>query len=272
VLGVGNREANQTSVDEVWEAIQALMEKPRGRRRIAIATATKDRAILLQHMLKSAQETIWPEDVDWSWYISDDASNEQVYDLLTRSKEYLQLAIRGPVTLYRNPNTIGCDYNVTRVLHYAYASGADVGQQPDWVLSLDSDMIMHPEWAIRSMELLDWAEANDRDVMAFSPYNSMMHAPHANFCPGAVVKTTIGGPCTFFRTDLLKHLQLHTQVTPRWGNGIPGWDWKMTDEITKRGGEIACLSPSYAQHLGKVGAHSTGRGIHDHAPDFILNQ
>jgi hypothetical protein len=265
VLGVGNREANQTSVDEVWEAIQALMQKPRGRRRIAIATATCDRLILLQKMLQGATNTVWPEDVDWSWHISDDASHEQVYSLLSQSHPYLEQAIRGPVRMWRNPNRLGCDYNVTKVLHEA------ANTSPDWVLTLDSDMTMHPEWAVRSMELLDWAEANDKDLMAFSPYNSMMHAPFGNFCPGAVQKTTVGGPCTFIRTDLLRDLALHTKVVPKWGNGEPGWDWKLTDEIKRRGGTIACLSPSYVQHLGKVGAHSTGRGTHDHAPDYIMN-
>jgi hypothetical protein len=96
-----------------------------------------------------------------------------------------------------------------------------------------------------------------------------MHRPSGELFPGVIRKDTVGGACTLIRESLLREFRLHRKATIRWGRKEPGWDWKLSDAIQEQNGIIACLAPSYAQHIGKKGVHSTGAVDFDMALDFV---
>jgi hypothetical protein len=262
VLGIGNANSRDTSIDEVWDAMEDVIEQPRGKRKIALATATRDRTGYLTQMLDSVEKTQWPLDADLRWYFSDDASREDVHRLLKDRRKNLELQMRGSTHVMLNARPLGCDRNVLQAIYTALSS------EPDWVCAIDSDMIVHPRWLAEMLRVIDWAEANDEPLMAITAFNSRMHGEGPVFCEGAVRKGSLGGPCTMIRADLLRDLQLQSKATIYWGRGEPGWDWKMAEAIQGAGGHMVSLVPSYAQHIGEQGAHALANNF-DMASDFV---
>jgi hypothetical protein len=128
-------------------------------------------------------------------------------------------------------------------------------------------VVVHPEWMERACAALDWAEARGIPLYALGIFNSRMHASGEELWPGVVQKGSLGGACTLIRADILRELKLDQRVTDLWGRGEPGWDWKLCDGIRERGGMIAALTPCYAQHVGRTGAHAGA--AFDDAADFV---
>lgn len=233
------------------------------RRKIALATAVRDRPDYLRGMIQAALHTQWSRDAEFSWFFSDDASEEAVCRMLLEHADPLEAVLKGQVHLERNAVPLGCDRNVLQAIYTAIAS------EPEWVCVVDSDMVMHPRWMTLLLEVVRWAEANEQPLMAVTAFNSRMHQPGRQLIPGVIRKDSVGGACTMIKESLLTELRLHKKVTTGWGSSEPGWDWKLTDAIRERRGLIACLSPSYAQHIGEKGAHSTGAVGFDTALDFV---
>jgi hypothetical protein len=260
VVGIGRTSCKETSIAEVWEQMTDLMTKPKHRRSIALATAYWNRLDYLTQVLSHGADTSFPVDHEFSWTFLNDGSTDKSPEMVMQQAKVLKTAIRGDVHSIRQDHR-GCDFAVTAAIKHALI------RKPDWVCTVDSDVALNHEWVQRLCEMVDWAEEQSLPLMAISAFNSRLHGTVKTLRPGLVQKGSIGGACLMIRADLLQELQLHSKVTPRWGNGEPGWDWKLVDAIKQRGGIIAALSPSYAQHIGRKGAHAGAN--FDDATDFV---
>lgn len=262
ILGIGRTDCKETPVAEVIGHATQLLNQPRSTRKIALATAVWNRKDLAVETLRRVSASVWPLDTEFAWHLQDDASIDGISDYLRANQTILGMRFRGPTTVVRNMGHLGCDRTVV-----ASISRALELYQPTWVCTVDSDVVVHPEWMERACQALDWAEARGIPIYALGIFNSRMHLTGEELWPGVVRKGSLGGACTLIRADILRELQLERRVTDRWGNGEPGWDWKVCDGIRERGGIIAALSPCYAQHVGRSGAHA-GTAFDD-AADFV---
>ncbi|NIN64433.1 MAG: hypothetical protein GTO63_06975 [Anaerolineae bacterium] len=232
--------------------------------RIALVTATRDRRQLFEALVEDLKHTEWPTHVSWSWHVSDDASHQTTFYGFQQAVNTMIPYLDGPVTIWRNSEALGCDQNVVLAVY------RELTDDVDWVGVVDSDMSLHPLWATKLIESIEWAAKEGIELDMVGAFNSAMHGTGSALRPGLVEKGSIGGPCTFIRASLLRSERLSQRVGPTWGKGEPGWDWKLVDAVKKKGTKMAALSPSYAQHMGRVGAHApAGRGPYDQANDFI---
>lgn len=261
VLGIGRTAATETSPDEVWGAVQAVMTESRPR--IALATAFRDRPEYLRQMLDTAQSSQWPTSHEFAWWFSDDTSNAHTQQMLRDATPGLEVAFRGRLRGTRNDRPLGCDRNVLRAVYNT------LSWNPQWVCTVDSDMVLHPRWMVVLLEALTTLQAQGVNVGALTAFNSRQHRTLGTFAPGIVRKNSIGGPCTLIRVDILRELALQQKATIYWGRGEPGWDWKLTHYLRDRKIEMAALSPSYAQHIGEQGAHAIAGSGFDAANDFV---
>lgn len=235
--------------------------------RVTIVTATYNRLGLFLDLVNDMKRTEWPDNWLVNWHVTDDASHTTTYYGIQKAVNETIPYLTGTVSVHRNARTLGCDQNIVAALYRSL-------EDQDYVLTLDSDMSLHPAWFLRLTEAIDWAHTTSdppTHLEAVSAFNSRMHGTVGPLREGLVQKGSLGGPATIWKTPLLKEADLLRHITPRWGVDVQGWDWKLVDCIKQAGHTMAALSPSYAQHMGRIGAHSPPgyQGPFDQAEDFI---
>lgn len=140
--------------------------------------------------------------------------------------------------------------------------------------SLDSDMLVSPDWLQRMNALMASFSANTG--------NSPQMAVFTGFCEslighhkvikdsrrGWVEKSSIGGchvmfHSSFWTAELKEHLNV---------KGGRGWDWRLVEWCNKYGVKMVCIKPSCVQHVGAQGMNSKEGTATDYALDFWESQ
>lgn len=137
----------------------------------------------------------------------------------------------------------------------------------DYTVSIEMDMLVHPEWLVRLLAL----ERQHPEGAAWTCFNAFYHPVIERLSDGQLRKASLSG-------NLLL-VGRHTWCPPatdlaqiRAECGHKTWDWSFLHRAGVLRGRAAvyCTSPSYAQHIGMVGAsYRWGELDYDRAMDFI---
>jgi hypothetical protein len=154
---------------------------------------------------------------------------------------------------------LGCDRNILKGFRYAVHNFSF-----KYLINIEDDSQVHPHW-LQALWELKWQAVGK----AWTVYNSPKHKAYmmrsgANF--QILSKKTVGG----FGLMMARHtIQELLNYIHRKGVG-KGWDWRLCEMAT---GAFISTSPSYLQHVGRIGVHTEAGDPHwDHAQDFIGDQ
>lgn len=232
---------------------------------VGIVTTVHNRLEYVKQFAKTIKETLLSRVISYGqstlvehWIVDDGSSDPAILPLLYD----LEKTCPWIRPLYRRV-PLGVDRSVlTAIYQILSTKGVDI------LVVLDSDMIVKPNWLSRMLEV--WPQLDNPG--ALSAFNCAKHTIGGEVLPGVVTKASLGGASLMVDAQWLRELDLLGRWTPRWGKDIPGWDWVFTEECAKAGKRLYALTPSLAQHIGILGAHSPNTGHpHDVAEDWICD-
>jgi len=213
--------------------------------KIPLYISTYNRDDITLRSLTSLFNSSTPEDIEV--IIMDDGSNEN-----------LQAQLRSVALEYK------WTYQVHRHIGIPLCKVMRIAQdirirklveKVPYFLVTDADMLYSKDWITALVKL--YQETQQPVITGFDTRTNQhdLIDDHGHYC----TKTSIGG------ANLLIAMDYFEKHPFKIGEE---WDWALTTDVKKYGGNLICTLPSIVEHIGHVGAKAIAQ-YHDKAVNFI---
>jgi len=228
--------------------------------KIAICTTTFNRPQYVKRMVDSLKQTFQISGIEIQQFVRDDmGGGEDNVAKFGTSRFFTGLS--WPVVKNYNLYTQGADKNTLLCFE-------DVKEwNPDFIVNLDSDMIVKPNWV---QVMVDTWKKYESETGILSGFNTLKNHKILETRDDVYVKNSLGGAGMMIPYSFLQEINLLGHWRASWGNSELGWDFKILEACRVRNKKLMCTKPSVFQHIGEHGIHTPMySGIEaDKAEDF----